>query len=77
MEDAQIVRKIRNAGIHEIDAYLDAAMERKQELYPNWWLQYVALPLEKPEICRATAKEAIKYLEMYAADGQMGMSGVK
>jgi len=77
MNSKKIVEIIRNAPAGELDAYFDAAMERKRELYPNWWMQYVALPLDQPEICRQTAEEAIQYLKMFATDGQMDAGCVK
>ena len=77
MKKEELVAIIRNAPAWEIDAYFDAAMDRKRELYPNWKILYAAFPTDEPENYRITLEEARKTLEMYAADGQMGATCVK
>lgn len=40
----RIIKGIKNADAETIDYILDAAIQRKRELYPDWELFYCAAP---------------------------------
>lgn len=42
MEIARLIREIENADVFQVDRILDAAMKRKQQLYPDWEIFYCA-----------------------------------
>lgn len=44
MQTNDILQLIAGADAQEIDYILDAAMNRKRELYPDWELFYCAAP---------------------------------
>ena len=44
MSVEELKRQIGNADITQIDVLLEAAFARKRELYPQWDIQYMALP---------------------------------
>ena len=44
MEMARLIREIENADVFQVDRILDAAMKRKQQLYPDWEIFYCAAP---------------------------------
>lgn len=40
----ELLAKIKEATCSEIDALLNAAIERKRELFPDWETVYLAMP---------------------------------
>lgn len=42
MEIARLIREIENSDVFQVDRILDAAMKRKQQLYPDWEIFYCA-----------------------------------
>ena len=44
MEIKEILDEIRKADSVEIDILMDAVFDRKRILYPEWDIQYLALP---------------------------------
>ena len=55
MQLDEMVRKIGAADSEMIDMILDAAMNRKRELYPEWEMVYLALPKNDPQEREADA----------------------
>jgi hypothetical protein len=47
MRTDKLIGEIRKANILQIDDILDAAMNRKRELYPDWELFYCAAEKKK------------------------------
>ena len=44
MSVEELKKQISNADSAQIDILLEAAFARKRELYPQWDIQYMALP---------------------------------
>ena len=44
-----IIYAIQQADTTWIDTILDAALARRQDLYPNWDMTYIALPKDDPK----------------------------
>ncbi len=59
MSKEEIFEAIEEASAAEIDEYLDAALNRKRELYPDWDICYLALPNNAPKQ-RKELLEALK-----------------
>ncbi len=59
MSKEDIFEAIEEATAAEIDEYLDAALNRKRELYPDWEIFYLALPNDEPKQ-RRVMLEALK-----------------
>lgn len=45
----QVLHEIRRADAKEIDELLDAVLERRRQLYPDWEMFYMAAPKQNPE----------------------------
>ena len=59
----EIINCIQNATPAEIDVIMDEVFKRKQKLYPDWDIQYLAVPLEDREDRRKTLEFAVRHLE--------------
>ena len=44
-----IIHAVQQADTTWIDTILDAALARRQDLYPNWDMTYIALPKDDPK----------------------------
>ena len=49
MDMKKVLESIRNADTTEIGDILEAAVQRKRELYPEWEMVYLALPKNDPQ----------------------------
>ena len=59
----EIIYYIQNATPAEIDVIMDAVFKRKQILYPDWDIQYLAVPLDDREDRRRTLEFVARCLE--------------
>ena len=59
----EIVNYIQNASAAEIDIIMEEVFKRKRKLYPDWDIQYLAVPLEDREDRQKTLAFAIRHLE--------------
>lgn len=79
LDDAQIerrwkedlLRQIACADKMEIEDILSTAMKRKEELYPQWDMVYLALQKDDLEKRRATLASLLRWEEMYIAQCEM------
>lgn len=60
MSVEELRRQISNADIAQIDILLEAAFARKRELYPQWDIQYMALPKDDWEERRKILEFALE-----------------
>jgi hypothetical protein len=60
MRVEELRREISNADIAQIDILLEAAFARKRELYPQWDIQYMALPKDDWEERRKILEFALE-----------------
>ena len=60
MSVEELRRQISNADIAQIDIILEAAFARKRELYPQWDIQYMALPKDDWEERRKILEFALE-----------------
>ena len=60
MSVEKLRRQISNADIAQIDILLEAAFARKRELYPQWDIQYMALPKDDWEERRKILEFALE-----------------
>lgn len=49
MNKEEIFEILEESTAAEVDEYLDAVLNRKQELYPDWEFIYLALPTNDPQ----------------------------
>ena len=68
MEELQ--RQIRNADSTQIDILLEAAFARKRELYPQWDIQYMALPRDDWEERRKILDYVLKMETQFRMESQ-------
>ena len=61
MEIARLIREIENADVFQVDRILDAAMKRKQQLYPDWEIFYCAAQKGKIRGVEDMLKEAWEF----------------
>lgn len=62
-----LLRQIACADEMEIEDILSIAMKRKEELYPQWDMVYLALQKDDLEKRRATLTSLLRWEEMYIA----------
>ncbi len=58
-----IMRLVNRADSVEIDTILDAALARRQDLYPNWDMTYIALPKDDPKERSRLLSQIIQILQ--------------
>lgn len=61
MQLETVLKEIEGADTREIDYILDAAMNRKRELYPSWEIVYYAHAKEEAEKLEEIIRRAEEY----------------
>lgn len=58
----EILMKIENAELGEIDELLGASMDRKRELFPEWEILYLAMPKYDSQRWKQILDQVYEYL---------------
>ncbi len=58
----QIMERIKQANPEETNQLLNAAMDRKRELFPEWEISYLAMPKKNTSQWKRTLRLVYKYL---------------
>lgn len=70
MSVEELRRQINNADSAQIDSILEAAFARKRELYPQWDIQYMALPKDDWEERRRILEFALEMEARFRKESQ-------
>jgi hypothetical protein len=70
MSVEELRKQIRKADREQIDILLEAAFARKRELYPQWDIQYMALPKDDWEERRRILEFALEMEARFRRESQ-------
>ena len=70
MSVEELRRQISNADVAQIDILLEAAFARKRELYPQWDIQYMAMPKDDWEERRKILEFALEMEKRFREEFQ-------
>ncbi len=59
-----VFEKIGKAEIGKIDELLNAALERKRKLFPEWEILYLAMPKKDTQKWKPTLDQVYAYLKL-------------
>ena len=60
-----ILLKISQSNVEELDVIIDAVIHRHSELYPQWDLNFLALPRNNPQACVEKLNTIITFIKQH------------